>query len=231
MIDEECNTVIAVNGLNIREKPTKNAKIIGKIPFGKRIKHLTKYSFEVDTITDYFNVSDYPYGRNQVYKFTGKWAKIEYEDKIGYVLDAYLFYAKDVSKAYSFDKKEYALLYSYSACYTNMYSPSKFIWYGLFKHDEKKYSLKRVDINYFSKDNEISGGKDIGVSTGNDKGLMLIIGSKKTLKEGPRNCADMNQIKIENNNTIINTSLDNYGIEVKTLFKNDMQEYLFYSKR
>lgn len=85
-IELQCTTVIAANGLNIREKPSKNSKIIDKIPFGKKVKYLSKYSFGIDTIRDYPKLGGSRYGREQNYEFIGKWAKINYGGKMGYIM-------------------------------------------------------------------------------------------------------------------------------------------------
>ena len=68
-IDLQCTTVIAVNGLNIREKPSKNSRIIDKIPFGEKIKYLSKYSFGIETIKDYPNVGNCLYKKKDMHYY------------------------------------------------------------------------------------------------------------------------------------------------------------------
>lgn len=228
-INLKCTTVIAVNGLNIRENPSKSSKIIDKIPFGYKIKYLSQYSFGIDTIKDYSKLGG-RYAREQDYKFIGKWAKINYNGKIGYVLDAYLFYDGQTNKVNREDNREYALLYSYNACYTNMYTPSKFIWYGLFKDEKGIFLLKKVKINYFSTENENFGGKDLGVSVGNDKGLWVIIGSKKPMREGVRNCIDIDKMRENDDNILDKNKLKTFGIERLSDNPQDKNYYEFIVK-
>jgi len=213
----QCTTVIAVNGLNIREKPSKNSRIIDKIPFGEKIKYLSKYSFGIETIKDYPNVGNCLYKKKDTYIFIGNWVKVIYKEKIGFVLDAYLFYDKQADYVKSENNQEYALLYSYNACYANIYTPSKFIWYGLFKDKNGSFLLKKVNINYFSTIDKEFDRKNFGVSVGNDNGLLLIIGSKKPLKEGLRKCIDLNKMREDNNNEFDEKKLKDYGIEKETI--------------
>jgi uncharacterized protein YgiM (DUF1202 family) len=201
-INLEHTNVIAVNGLSIREKPDKNSKIIDKIPFGGKIKYLSKSSFGVETIKDYPKLgSGYKEGKN--FEFIGKWVKISYNGKTGYALNAYLYDDKPTHKG---DNREYAILYSYYSCYSNIYTPSKFNWYGLFKEKNGSFFLKKVNINYFSSENN-----NFGVSVGNDEGLLVIIGSKKLMKEGQRNCVDLYKMQMEE--TFDENKLKGYGIE------------------
>lgn len=184
-IHRNCTTVIAVSGLNIREQPGTRAKVLGKIPFGGKIKYLSPYAFGADTIRDYPHMNGV-----DNFEFVGRWANIQYKGIRGYVLDTYLYHPETAPA----DTSEYALLYPEVACFANIHHPAAYHWYGMFKTADGKFNLKSVKINYFSYTNDAFGGKDFGVSTGNDQGLMCIIGSRQLLPEGSRRCADPSQI-------------------------------------
>ena len=68
--------VAAKTGLNIREKPQATAKVLGKIPYAAKIslQEASEESKRVD-----------------VEGFIGYWKKVTYNDKTGYIIDAYLF--------------------------------------------------------------------------------------------------------------------------------------------
>ena len=212
-LETQCTTVIAVNGLNIREKPNRQAKLIGKIPFGQKIKYLSKYAFGVDTIRDFPHIGGVRKHRAEKDELIGKWAKISCKGKIGYVNDAYLFYDQESNALKEADRRDYALLYSYHACFTNIYTPSKFLWYGLFQADNGQFYLRKVKINYFSVPEEEFGGKDFGASLGDDRGLVAIIGSKKPMKEGQRTCIDLDKLRNAKDQELDTIQLKKYGIE------------------
>jgi hypothetical protein len=67
--------VAAKAGLNIREKPEPTATILGKIPYAAKIS-----SQEVSEESKRIDVEG----------FIGYWKKVTYNDKTGYIIDAYL---------------------------------------------------------------------------------------------------------------------------------------------
>jgi len=213
-IDTRSNTVIAVSGLNIREKPDKHAKVVGKIPFGHQILYQSNQSFGVDTIKDYQDIFD-DYVNNapkQRYHFTGNWVKISYKGTTGFVLQTYLLENKEVERIKKFDTNEYALLFPYSSCYINFYTPNKFNWYGIYSNGEGKFELKKINISYFTTDDGLILTRGFGVAAENNKGLVAIIGSKKALKQSIKNCFTDSYYSYKRDTSIIN-KLKKYGVE------------------
>lgn len=223
-IDSRCNTVIAIKGLNIRLKPDKNAKIIGKIPFGAQIKYLSNNSFGCDTISDYKSLNNRFLDTDRAYEFYGNWAKINYKGITGFVLDCYLFYSI-VDEIERKKNDSFALLYPYSACYTNIYLPNKFNWYGMYRDKEGNYTLKKINISYFSVYNENFGGKDFGVSADDNNGLIVIIGSKDILSEGKRDCIDLITLKYGENRKYNESDMKLYGIEKIQINESGRDDY------
>lgn len=73
--------VLAQNGLLVREKPTTTSKVIGKLDFGKMSKvSIQQYGEEITVIEN----------KNLPLEIEGKFRKIQYEGKEGYVFDGYL---------------------------------------------------------------------------------------------------------------------------------------------
>lgn len=68
--------VAAKNGLNIRDKPDVNAKVLDKIPYGTKIS-LQEAGEESKRIS--------------TEGLTGYWRKVTYNNKTGYIIDSYLF--------------------------------------------------------------------------------------------------------------------------------------------
>lgn len=68
--------VVAKTGLNIREKPEVNAKVLDKIPYATKIVWQESGENAKKIITE---------------GLTGYWRKVTYNDKTGYIIDSYLF--------------------------------------------------------------------------------------------------------------------------------------------
>src|SRR6478609_5441606 len=62
-------------GLSMREQPNTNAKVLEKIPYGAKILTLTDTIKPVAILTEGFN---------------GWWWKVQYNNKIGYVVSSYV---------------------------------------------------------------------------------------------------------------------------------------------
>jgi hypothetical protein len=64
------------SGLNIREKPETGARVIGKIPYAKRLELLANDEQSKPIQTEGLN---------------GMWKKVKHDGKTGYIVDSYLF--------------------------------------------------------------------------------------------------------------------------------------------
>ena len=73
--------VLARNGLLVRESPTTNAKLIGKLDFGQKANvSLIQYGEEISLVEN----------EKMLLEIEGKYRKITYKGKEGYVFDGYL---------------------------------------------------------------------------------------------------------------------------------------------
>lgn len=68
--------VAAKTGLSLREKPDVNAKLIEKIPYGAKVSYVNADDEWIEISTEGMN---------------GYWRKVKYNNKTGFVVDAYLF--------------------------------------------------------------------------------------------------------------------------------------------
>jgi len=73
----------AVNGLNLREAPSKNSTKILKVPY-------LSYVSVIDTIKGDVFVDTLNKDQNYPLIIHGNWLKVSFEDKVGFVFDGYL---------------------------------------------------------------------------------------------------------------------------------------------
>jgi len=73
--------VAAKQGLNVMSKPNAKAKVLGKIAYGQKVT-LAPYVAEIESPENNTIVVD---------GFTGYWQKVTFNNKLGYVIDSYLF--------------------------------------------------------------------------------------------------------------------------------------------
>lgn len=78
--------VWAQNGLNIREQPDAQAKILGKIPFGGQVITTEQQDVALPYSIEVIKKQE----GGQSLELKGYWAKIKYKNLTGYVFDAYL---------------------------------------------------------------------------------------------------------------------------------------------
>ncbi len=93
--------VWAKSGLNMREAPDANSKVLIKISFGGEVvcqsrKYWDDYLHNSQKINDKIEL---PSGKSAQIELKGSWAKVKYENYEGYVFDAYLSRFKPAKKA------------------------------------------------------------------------------------------------------------------------------------
>ncbi|MEO0470596.1 MAG: SH3 domain-containing protein [Bacteroidota bacterium] len=83
---QEYARVTAASGLIVRAAPQRNAKRIGKVPFGDQVKQLEKTDQQLHILDE---------GKS----ITGKWVRIAHEQVCGFVFDGFLTALPDAEKA------------------------------------------------------------------------------------------------------------------------------------
>lgn len=179
-VNEYANQVIANGGLNLREKPSKNAKILANIPFGDSVQYVSNKSWKIDSVV----IPSFDYTPHKR-KITGNWVKVKYHGQTGYALDIFLGYIGKGQFHDEFkDSDEFRLLFSYSCTcvYANVYNPDLWTWYGYFKENDSTLIARKIDISYYMDRGDITCDLVIHASEG--KNLQFIIGTKTaTLKK------------------------------------------------
>ena len=166
--------VISRNGLNLREDSTLQSKNITSIGFGEIVNRIDNLNYNKDTIG-----SDKLYYEGKVYEYpiVNFWIKVRYKNYSGYVFGAYLMpYNVDSN---TLDKKvnsNYVLHFPGYWCNYNFSKQIGLNWYGLYERNGH-FDIRMVELKYTNNlEMEMTG---IGISTDDNKGLVLIIGSRK----------------------------------------------------
>jgi hypothetical protein len=132
--------VISSDGLNLRSLPNKHGKIIDKLPFGSKVQLID------DKLEAYDSISIETHLQNIGPHLHGSWVKVKYGNKVGYVLDIFLFWEPNKSV-----QKDMILLFPGSrSCHSsNIVNPTDWVWTGYFKSHDSKLIAKTVEINYY----------------------------------------------------------------------------------
>ena len=172
-------TVMATSGLNLREKPDLNSKVLARIPFGTIVK-ANRSQFGID----------HPRTEIVIDNARGYWAQVKYQSHIGYIFSARTKRGADcvvqasgkLNNAYRILKEGYYCEFS-----SLNYSPD-LNWYALIL-DGKQSKLRKVKVsiktaNEFSDleqkeaDQMYLGMDPLKVETDIDERSYLLIGSK-----------------------------------------------------
>ncbi|MCC7246620.1 MAG: SH3 domain-containing protein [Saprospiraceae bacterium] len=178
-VNEYANQVIANGGLNLREKPSKNAKILANIPFGDSVQYVSNKSWKIDSVV--IPSLDYtPHKR----KIMGHWVKVKYHGQTGYALDIFLSHIGKGKFHDEFkDSDEFRLLFNYCNCvYGNVHNPDLWTWYGYFKENDSTLIARKIDVSYYIDWDDMTCAQITHASE--EKNLQFIIGTKTaTLKK------------------------------------------------
>jgi hypothetical protein len=172
-VDLKLNQLIARSGLLMRAEPNFKSRVISKIPHKAKIEYVANQSLVDGEVFE---------GKTLL---KGRWVKVKYNKQIGYVLDVYLYYSERESKCQGQldSTSDYALLFPGKDCVANWYETSKYHWYGVYSNPDSTYQTKKVDVTYYSV-NADEFGWFLGITTGQDEGLLFIYGSKKVMPDG-----------------------------------------------
>lgn len=134
--------VIAATGLNVRNSPGLDGKVLFALPFESKVK-IIEEKVRPDTI----GKSLFPVGRYQRETDlpTGHWVKISVNDKTGYVFDGYL---SDIFSEYKDENRDYAVMHLGGNCLYNLQPVKDFIWYEIVV-SAGSFHLQPVTITYF----------------------------------------------------------------------------------
>jgi len=161
-------TVIANNGLNLRSDSNLTSSVLLTIPFLSQVEKLEK------EIIPNSNLSAQT-------KIEGKWVKVKFKNKIGYVFDLYLVGHSDnrLSEEEKTQNIEFGVTFVGSNCFYNIHGNPRIVWKGVYKINNQ-FIIKDVKISYFNSPG-LYGGQDLGITTDNNDSLVFLIGSEKNV--------------------------------------------------
>lgn len=168
--------VISINGVNVREKPNRNAKVVLTLKYGEFVTLLNENGAP-DTIgtTLQFGYRE----RSTVEKITGKWVRISYKGLTGFSFDSFLCYPEKQTVAGIND--DYVLLFPYCTCYFNYPKSSYQYWYGIYKVDSTHFRVTKIVPQFWAKHDEVIS--PLCISTNKIDSLLFIVGANQELSQ------------------------------------------------
>jgi hypothetical protein len=145
------------NHLEIRELPSENSRIIGRLEYNEIIIAKTK------------DVHD-----DSAYGMSGEWVEVQYQNKKGFIFDAFLV---PVQKSNDVNGDFRILFEGKRKSWLN-YDPG-LIYYGMYSEGNNQRSLRKVELNL-----KCRSYGTCDVSTNFNKKSIILIGSKMPLREG-----------------------------------------------
>ena len=178
--------VISTTGLNLRTAPDPGSKILKTLPYGTRIQMLKDSIGTLDTLkTNRFYGSE---GYEYVSHLRGRWAKVEHDETVGYVFNAFIDYYYDrpyIREVFPKLNQSVRLLPVGESCEdVYRYDPA-LNWYGLYLHDGKM-ELRPVRVSQYRIIENEGGLMTNCTSTDDNRHLRYLIGSEKVLPTGSK---------------------------------------------
>ncbi len=177
--DIDQNTVVAVNGLKLRSKPSLRGKVIDKIPFGQSLEIISSNHYGHDTLASDYRIY-YAESQGEYYEplLSGYWVKARYDGQEGYVFSAFLYHHFNADRDYN---QKIALLTEGGNCYDNLHYRPDWHWYGLYDIDGV-HQLRKVKLDLFVEETEL--GPFLTIATQQNRASLFIVGSPRPLQEG-----------------------------------------------
>lgn len=229
-------SIISTTGLNLREAPKLDAKVIEKLPFGTKVTILSSSRPITDTIEK--NIVYYENDEVEL-PIIGNWVKARYKNVEGYLFDSYLSNVTTLNKRGRDDldenlNKDYVLLFPRGDCYNNFWNIENLSWLGCYK-DGDNFKLEKIELSYYldwvdPKDSQAMDiGRSFSVSTNDNKDLLFIIGSRNVIKKGEIN-GTFGSIWFENLSEFENLNLVDSEEGAKLVLSNSIKKQVLNSK-
>lgn len=152
--------VVTANALNLREAPDANSAKVATLPQGTVVSFVSSYNNGQFTMLDTTDENS-PYGR---------WIKVNYKNKSGWIFDAYV-------------SSTIALYYEDSPQFTMSAVPPLY-WYGVYARDSFADELRKVQVRLADEPNEFYGGTVKMLRTNQSESSKFLIASNTPLSTG-----------------------------------------------
>ena len=171
-IDEPERTVIAISGLNLRATPTIDGEIIARVPYLDQVALLSEAVSPTDTLGT-VNYGDHVHDVWTDH-IMGEWVKVKYQDKEGYVFNAYLMYDR-WEEPLQTEECQYAISFDGLNCVDNIHRNKDIKWKGIFKNGEG-YEMRDVQLSYYMSP-DIDLGDWFATTTQSEEAPLFMIGA------------------------------------------------------
>jgi hypothetical protein len=133
--------VLALSGLRLREFPGTASKILTTIPFASKVTLMRDPTLARNEDDGYLFDAD---------SIRGNWVSVKYQDKTGYVFDAYLG-----NQIYKMNKASYLIMPDAAGCWSDAYASKVYHYYGVYLDKSKQQaSLKTIKPVFHSDHDE-----------------------------------------------------------------------------
>jgi hypothetical protein len=171
-------TVISTSGLNLRDKPSLQSKVIKALPWGTRVQvtevvNKEKVSLGIQHIAD--RNED---GSVDTIFLTGRWVKANQGGLIGYLFDAFLL---ETDSRPQKKLPDYALLFESYNCFYNLDFDPGWNWYGLYE-SEGRPIFKQTSVSCIKyAEDELDLGDFLVIHTKESTEARFVVGCKTQL--------------------------------------------------
>jgi hypothetical protein len=169
--------VISNNGVHIREKPDKTAKIVMTLVYGEFVTLLDDGKGVPDTIGTTLQFGHRQRSTEQ--KITGKWVQISYKGFVGFCFDSFLCSPEKQTVAGVND--DFVLLFPYCTCFFNYPKTNDRYWYGIFQIDSTHFRVAEIKPQYWVKHDESL--LPLCISADKIDSLLFMVGTKRKLTQ------------------------------------------------
>ena len=139
----ETKIVLATSGLNLRQEPSLDSKVLKLVAYGDRVAILEE-KVKTDTIQ-----------LNKTKQLSGHWVKVAHRATQGYMFSAFL--AKMESEYFPEEliDEDFALLYPGCGCGSSLQYRRDFEYTGVYQTPSRKFRSKKVNPSFYSKQGSI----------------------------------------------------------------------------
>ena len=174
-------TVIATGGLNLRENPTLDGKVLATIPYLEKVAVLDEAVSQTDTV----GIVNYGDSESNFYQdhVVGEWVKVKHQNYEGYVFNAYLMqeYLDEPSQG---KEDQYAISFDGVNCVENIHRNKNLKWKGVFK-DRDQFEIRDIRLEYYMSQHDEYGAWCGTVTKANKSPLFMIGAVGDQFKNGP----------------------------------------------
>jgi hypothetical protein len=173
-----CRVVLALSGINLREKPSFSSKALAIIPFGERVA-LTGKADPPQHVDEYRRL---PMTPDSIY---GYWQEVVWKNRKGYAFGAFL-----TDGIYRMTQPVYLLFENAAFCWEDTFASPDYHYYGMYHNrDSSDWTLKKIKPTFYQPE---EGGARLRAETKERPGFVIAL--KTPIAEGKLLTQKMNTL-------------------------------------